>query len=66
MNPVKRSLALTRRALQYLPGRNRPDVFGFLGRLPKEQVRTDGGAEDRYHGRQIILVPTQRGDDKAF
>ena len=57
MNPVERSLALMRRPLEYLPGRDRPDVLGFLGSLPKEQVRADGGAEDGNHGRQVILVP---------
>jgi hypothetical protein len=58
MNPVNRSLALMRRPLQDLPGRDRPDVLGFLGSLPKEQVRADGGAEDGNNGRQVILVPT--------
>jgi hypothetical protein len=44
-----------RRPHEYLPGRDRPDVLGFLGSLPKEQVRADGGgAEDGY---VAILVP---------
>jgi hypothetical protein len=30
MNPVNRSLALMRRPFEYLPGRQRPDVLGFL------------------------------------
>ena len=58
MDPVECSLTLMRRPLEYLPGRDGPDVLGFLGGLPKEQVRADGGAKDGNDGRQIILVPT--------
>src|ERR1700679_2085921 len=61
MNPVNRSLALMRRPLENLSGRDRPDVLGFLGSLPKEQVGADGRAEDGYHGRQVILVPCTDG-----
>jgi hypothetical protein len=57
MNSVNRSLALMRRALEYLPGRERPDILCFLGGLPKKQVRADGGAEDGHYGCQVILVP---------
>ena len=57
VNSVERSLALMRRPLEYLPGRDGPDVLGFLGSLPKEQVRADGGAKDGNNGRQVILVP---------
>ena len=54
------------RPLQYLPGRVRADIFGLLRGLPKEQVGTDGGTKDGNHGREVILVPAHRGNDKAL
>ena len=66
MNPVERPFTLMRRSLEYLTRREGPNVLGLLGGLPKEQVRTDGGSKDSDHGRQIVLVPMQRGNDKAF
>jgi hypothetical protein len=66
MNPVEGSFTLMRRPFEDLSGRDCPDILAFLGGLPKEQVRTAGGSEDGDHGRQIILFPTQRGDNDAF
>ncbi len=35
-------------------------------RPAKEQVGADGGAKDGYHGREVISIPTHRGNDEAF
>jgi hypothetical protein len=51
MNSVEGSFTLMRRQFEDLPGRCGSDVFGFLGRLPKEQVRANRGAQHGDDGR---------------
>jgi hypothetical protein len=36
-------------------------VFHFLRGLPEEQIRADGGAENRHHGGDVIRAPADRG-----
>jgi len=59
MNSVEGTFTLMRRPFEDLPGRGGSDVFGFLGCLPKEQVRADRGAEHRDE--QVERPAAQRG-----